>query len=434
MAKYVAGIDFGTTNSSAAISDGVSTHMVDVEAGKDTIPTALFFAEKTGQIHYGRDAQDMYTNGDDSGRFMRSMKRLLGTQIMRGGTVINGRMIHFDTIIECFIKYLKQKIDKAAGTDVECVVMGRPVHFRDNDPEGDKQAEEELKKIALAAGFKQVAFQYEPIAAAFGHEQNLKSEKLAFVVDIGGGTSDFTVIRLSPKRKFDLDRSEDVLANTGVRIGGNDFDKALSLKVFMPCFGMGTEYKAYNKNITLPTGPFISLSTWSSVNDVYNYKTLNMVRGYTVWGLEPEKVKRLYEIIEKRLGHKNLDYVENAKMTLSSSTECEVVLDFLSDSPTLHTNRSVFENSIKPDMKKIEDAVRACIAQAGIKSSDIELVVLTGGSTEIPYVSRIMQSYFPNAEVSCENKMASVGLGLAYDAMRRFCGAKHNHFELARSM
>ena len=421
MTQYVAGIDFGTTNSSAAISDGKVVRMVDVENGKDTIPTALFFPDKSNQVYYGRDAQKKYTDGDNPGRFMRSMKRVLGTSLMKGGTVINGKSMRFDAIVGYFVKYLKQKIDKAAGQDVESVVMGRPVHFRDNDPEGDKRAEQELEKIALAAGFKKVAFQYEPIAAAFAHEQDIKSDKLAFVVDIGGGTSDFTVIRLSPDRKFAFDRTSDVLANTGVRIGGNDFDKALSMKSFMPCFGLGTEYKSYNQNIYLPTAPFISLSTWSSVNDVYNYKTLNMVKGYVVWGLEPEKTKRLYEIIENRLGHQNLDYVENAKIALSSMTEYDVKLDFLSDSPTIKTKRDLFEKAIEQDVKKIENSVQECLKNAKVKNTDIELVILTGGSTEIPYISRVMQSYFSNAKLSSENKMASVGLGLAYDAMRRFC-------------
>ena len=421
MPEYVAGIDFGTTNSSAAISDGKTVRMVDVENGKDTIPTALFFPDKSNQVYYGRNAQNEYTNGDKPGRFMRSMKRVLGTSLMRGGTVINGKSMRFDAIVGCFVKYLKQQIDKAAGHNVECVVMGRPVHFRDDDPEGDKRAEQELEKIAIDAGFKHVAFQYEPIAAAFAHEQDIKSDKLAFVADIGGGTSDFTVIRLSPERKFNFDRTSDVLANTGVRIGGNDFDKALSMKSFMPCFGLGTEYRSYDKNISLPSSPFISLSTWSSVNDVYNYKTLNMVKGYVVWGLEPEKTKRLYEIIENRLGHQNLDYVENAKIALSSATEYDVKLDFLSDTPTIKTNRKTFETAIEQDVKKIEKSVQECLNIAKIKNTDIELVILTGGSTEIPYISRVMQSYFPNAKLSSENKMASVGLGLAYDAMRRFC-------------
>nr|MBQ0091536.1 Hsp70 family protein [Candidatus Enterousia merdequi] len=420
MSIYVAGIDFGTTNSSAAISDGKVVQMIDVEKGKDTIPTALFFPDKSNQILYGREAQTKYTSEENPGRFMRSMKRILGTSLMQEGTVINGKSVSFDDIVGYFIKHIKQKIDKAAGQNVESVVMGRPVHFCDDDPEGDKRAEQELKKIALAAGFKHVAFQYEPIAAAFAHEQNITSDKLAFVVDIGGGTSDFTVIRLSPNRKFNFDRTSDVLANTGVRIGGNDFDKDLSIKSFMPCFGLGTKYKTYNKDIYLPTGPFISLSTWSSVNEVYNYKTLNMVKDYVVWGLEPEKTQRLYEIIENRLGHQNLDYVENAKIALSEIAEYDIKLDFLSDAPTIHINRELFEKAIEQNVKKIEKSVQECLNKAKVKNTDIELVILTGGSTEIPYINNAMQSYFPKAKVSSENKMASVGLGLAYDAMRRF--------------
>lgn len=420
MKNFVAGIDFGTTNSSAAISDGGSPRMVEVEAGKDTIPTALFFPEKSDKVYFGREAQNKYTGSEVNGRFMRSMKRILGTDLMRSGTLINGRPVKFETIIGLFIKHLKKKIDSAAGTPVDSVVMGRPVHFRDNDPEGDKRAQDELERIAKSAGFKNVAFQYEPIAAAFAHEQNLTSDKLAFVIDIGGGTSDFTVINLSPERKHSLDRTLDVLANTGVRIGGNDFDKSLSLKVFMPLFGMGTEYKSYNKNIPVPTSPYISLSTWSSINDVYNYKTLNMVRGYVTFGLEPEKMHRLYELIENRLGHTNLNYVEQTKMKLSTEMSVNVNLSFLSDKPNLNAQRTVFEKAILQDILKIEKSIEECLLQANVTKSDIELVILTGGSTEIPYITQIVHKHFPKADISSVDRLSSVGLGLAYDSIRRY--------------
>lgn len=421
MTQYVAGIDFGTTNSSAAISDGKEVRMVDVENGKNTIPTALFFSFDTKKIYYGRDAQAQYTNDEENGRFMCSIKSLLGTSLMQESTIINGKSTKFTTIVENFIRYLKQRIDNIAGTNVESVVMGRPVHFRDNNVEEDNQAEQTLKQIVLDAGFKNVAFQYEPIAAAFTHEQNLTSEKLAFVADIGGGTSDFSIIRLSPDKKFNFDRTEDVLANTGVHIGGNDFDKDLSMKSFMPCFGLDTKYRSYNGDFSVPRSPFFSLSTWHSVNDVYNYKTLNDVKGYVVWGHEPEKLKRLYEIIERRLGHKNLEYVERAKIALSTNLECDTMLDFLSDTPTVKTIRKSFEEAMVWDIEKIDKAVQECLANAKIKNTDIELIILTGGSTEIPYINQMMQSYFPDAKISSGNKMCSVGLGLAYDAMRRFC-------------
>lgn len=420
MKNIVAGIDFGTTNSSAAISDGGIPRLVNVEKDKTTIPTALYFPDRNSNVYFGREAQEQYTNPETAGRFMRSIKRILGTDLMRSGTIINGKMVKFDYIIGLFIKHLKEKIEAAAGQQVDCVVMGRPVHFRDNDPEGDNRAQEELEKIAKSAGFKEVFFQFEPIAAAFAHEQHIKSDMLACVIDIGGGTSDFTIIRLSPTRKNNLDRSSDVLANTGIRTGGNDFDKSLSLKSFMPAFGMGTEYKTYKQNILLPTSPYFSLSTWSSVNEVYNHKTLNMIKGFTVWGLEPEKVKRLYEIIEQRLGHTNLDYVEKTKIQLSSTQSVKTTLDFLSDSPVIETDRKTFEDSIQKHLKDIEKSIYDCIQMANVKNTDIDLVILTGGSTETPCINDLAKKIFPDATVSAADKLSSVGLGLAYDSARRF--------------
>lgn len=420
MASYVAGIDFGTSNSSAAITNGNTPRMVDVENGRNTIPTALYFPEKSSEVFYGRTAQQKYVDSETGGRFMRSMKRILGTPLMDSSTQINGHMVKFDDIIGAFVSYMKQKIDASANENVESVVMGRPVHFRDNDPAADDKAQQELERIARKAGFKNVCFQYEPIAAAFAHEQKINSEKLACVIDIGGGTSDFTVIRLSPENRNKADRTKDVLANTGVRIGGNDFDKNLSLNAFMPVLGMGTDYKVYGKVLSIPNSIYINLSTWNQVNDVYNYKTLNLVKGYQTWALEPEKLARLYQVVQNRLGHINLNYVEKAKIALSKDLSVENVLDFLSDKPSVQITREEFNNSISNDVEKIEKFLSECILQAGVKNEDIDLVILTGGSTEVPRVSEIATKFFPNAEVSAGDKLSSVGMGLAYDARRIF--------------
>lgn len=420
MASYVAGIDFGTSNSSAAITNGGMPRLVDVENGRNTIPTALYFPEKSSEVFYGRTAQQKYVDSETGGRFMRSMKRILGTPLMDSSTQINGHMVKFDDIIGAFVSYMKQKIDASADENVESVVMGRPVHFRDNDPAADDKAQQELERITKKAGFKNVCFQYEPIAAAFAHEQKINSEKLACVIDIGGGTSDFTVIRLSPENRNKADRTKDVLANTGVRIGGNDFDKNLSLNAFMPVLGMGTDYKVYGKVLSIPNSIYINLSTWNQVNDVYNYKTLNLVKGYQTWALEPEKLARLYQVVQNRLGHINLNYVEKAKIALSKDLSIESILDFLSDKPSIYITREEFNNSISNDVEKIEKFLSECILQAGVKNEDIDLVILTGGSTEVPRVSEIATKFFPNAEVSAGDKLSSVGMGLAYDARRIF--------------
>ena len=422
MATYSAGIDFGTSNSSAAVTGKNAPYLVPVEQDHLTIPTALYFTDDGKSVFFGRAAQDCYTNEDSYGRFMRSMKRILGTSLMKSsGTQIGNRLVRFDKIIEFFVKHLKEKIDMAAGTKIDNAVMGRPVHFRDNDPMGDLAAEQELRQIALNSGFKNVEFQFEPIAAAFAHERLIRSEKLAIVIDIGGGTSDFTIIRLSPDRIVHLDRTSDVLSNTGVRVGGNDFDKHLSLKSFMPLLGHESELNTNNNQIIpMPGGPFLDLSTWNKVGDLYTHKFINNIKEWLYTSRSPEKLKRFQEVIVNRLGHRNLEYVENTKIRLSDTDQIEQVLDFISDRPTVFASRSDFESAIQLDIEKIQKSIQECLTQSGVKRTDINLVILTGGSTEIPHINNVMKSYFPDAELSASDKMSSVGLGLAYDSMRRF--------------
>ncbi len=417
---YVAGIDFETTNSAVSVSDGGVPHMVQITPGKDTIPSALFFDDNDKQVYMGYDAHQKYREPFSEGRFMRSLKRILGTSTMLTGTQIRGRYIKYEDIIGYFIRHLKEKLDETVGAPVVNVVMGRPVHFRDNDTYGDIAAQKQLEQIARNVGFKNIGFQYEPIAAAFSHEQQLSSEHLAVVIDIGGGTSDFTVIRLGPKLAHKTDRTDDILANTGIRIGGNDFDRSFAIDKFMPLYGLGTLYHSGDKILPVPNAPYIDLATWSFVNRAYTPQVLSLMRGIQINAQSPDKISRMMDILKNNLGHTNLDYVEYAKINLSHQDQVIQTLDFLSDCPSVTTNVSEFVNAISNDVSKIQLSMNDCLAAASVKNTDIDLVILTGGSTQIPYVSTIVRNTFPNAILSDSNKMASVGLGLAYDAMRRF--------------
>lgn len=424
MSNLSCGIDFGTTNTSAAIADGLTEpKLIPVEGENVTIPTALFFAE-TNKIYFGREAMQRYMNGD-KGRCMRSLKRVLGTNLMSVGTNVNGRMMKFENILSYFLKHIKSKIDEGAGTDVTNVVIGRPVHFRDNDSSGDDKAQAELKRISQAAGFQNIEFQYEPIAAAFAHESLVAGEKLACVVDIGGGTSDFTIIKIGRNLINKLDRQDDILASTGVRIGGNDFDKDLALKSFMPEFGfggLGGGKIAHDKVLPLPTTIYRDLAEWSKINTLYVPKQINLAKKMLFGAHEPEKVKRLLEIMEKEQGHTLLTAVEQTKIALTEKEKINVTLNFLSDAPTIHSNKLDFETSMNTDIMRISESVQECLNQSQVKPEDIQLVILTGGSTEIPHIQKVMCSHFPNAELSQGNKLSSVGLGLAYDSVRRFGG------------
>lgn len=411
------GIDFGTTNSSAALAaPNKMPRMVQTEDAHVTIPTAMFFGEN-GRISFGRDAMRRYMLGEQ-GRCLRSIKRILGTPLMKTGTLINGRSIKFEDILKCFLRHLKGKMDAACGEEVRCVVLGRPVHFRDNDPEGDRQAEEELRQAAVETGFAETAFQFEPIAAAFAHEAALTEEKLACVIDIGGGTSDFTIIRLGPKLIVKAERQDDILASGGVRIGGNDFDKELALKSFMPELGMYTTYG--DKNLFVPTSQYFDLAEWSSVNSLYSYQNFRIVNEVLLQAHCPEKYGRLPELMEKERGHNLLSKVEDAKIALTMKPDTVSELDFLQHCPEIKINRQAFDAAIQSETAKLKATVAECLKQAQIAAAQIELVVLTGGSTEIPALQQMTRQIFPQATLSQENKLASVGLGLAYDSRRRF--------------
>jgi len=411
------GIDFGTSNSSIGVVDS-AVRLIKVEEDYITIPSTLFFPNiRSSQTIFGRAARHAYILGEE-GRFMRSLKRVLGTSLMRQRTQVNSELMTFHDIIARFIRNMKLKAEAEGNGDIDNVVMGRPVHFVDYDHAADGRAESELREIARLTGFKNIEFQFEPIAAAFAHEQNLKGEKLSLVVDIGGGTSDFTVIRLSPMRKNAADRSSDILANTGVRIGGNDFDKDLSIKTVMPEFGYESIYG--EKKLAVPRSYFHDISEWSKVNFVYTPRNIKEFSDMLKVSADKQRLHRFVNILERQLGHHFLDSIENAKIDLTLNDSCKIDFDYIDTGFLLDVTKNNLDNSINDNVEKVMASAKECLAEARIKASDIELIILTGGSTEIPYVQQVLSTIFPNAELSQENKLSSVALGLTYDAKRKF--------------
>ncbi len=412
------GIDFGTTNSAAGISAPSSIpNLILLEGNHITLPSALFFDTRKNSVHFGRAAGEMYLMGED-GRYMRSLKRILGTELMGYHTQVGKQVLKFDKIISLFLSNIKNKLDMHAKTNVEHVVMGRPVHFRTNDIEGDKRAQNELETIAKSIGFKHVEFQYEPIAAAFAHEEKLSAEKLACIIDIGGGTSDFTVIRLGPELKHNTDRTNDILANSGIMIGGNDFDKRFSIASFMPILGRKTTYGP--KLLTVPSSIYFELSEWSKINGAYASKHIAEAEEILSMSHFPSIYRRLVEVLHNNLGHKLLNTVENAKIDLTKQNYLEIQLDFLSDCPSVSICKQIFEDAIMKDVHQIDATLNECLTAAQIKPEQIELIILTGGSTEIELIQKRIKKKFPNAQIADTDKLSSVCLGLAYDAKQRF--------------
>jgi len=418
--EIVCGIDFGTSNTTVAIANNLNAAitMVPLEDHHVTIPSTIFFHAENPDTLFGRQALNAYVAREE-GRFMRSFKRVLGTSLMKEGTTICGRQTQFEDIIVPFVKHVKNKAEILADTDISAVVVGRPVHFIDGNEIADQVAETQLQSIFTAAGFKEIRFQYEPIAAAFAHEIALGDiERLAIVMDIGGGTSDFTIMRLSGRYIAKADRHDDILANAGVRIGGNDFDRALSLACFMPLLGMGSLWGP--KGLSFPLTPFHDLSELSKIQCMYTKKYKRDLNELIKLSTNKDLTQRLQFIVEEELGHSLMACVEDCKIKLSSNEQTLADLSFLESGLQSECSRNQFEDSLYANLASIIDTINACVLQAGITTDAISLVILTGGGTAMPLIKKLTHQFFPHAEIADGNRLSSVGFGLACDAKRYY--------------
>ncbi|MCL4134625.1 UNVERIFIED_CONTAM: hypothetical protein GTU68_006308, partial [Idotea baltica] len=283
-----------------------------------TLPSALFFGFEDDEVDFGRRAMSRYTGGEP-GRLLRSMKSLLGGSFMGDKTQVKNRLYSFDEIISFFISSLKTQAENFTGPDsspLESVVMGRPVYFNDTDKELDQVAQDHLAEIARLAGFKNISFQFEPIAAAKDYEQQVTKEELALIIDIGGGTSDFTLIRLSPERHKKLDRKNDFLANHGIHLGGTDFDRQLSVNGVMPEFGMGMPLTD-KPGLHMPGHYYFDLATWHKIHLLYDKRVLLGLKDFRATVSDKVKFDRLMALLAHRKGHQLASFVEQAKIELS---------------------------------------------------------------------------------------------------------------------
>lgn len=418
---HACGMDFGTSNSAIALpapQGGVT--LAPCEGNHGTLPTALFYpasAAANSAPLVGRAAQQLFFEGEE-GRFMRSLKRLLGTSLMTQTTIVNGKPKSFDRIIGDFMAHLKARAEATAGHALDAVIIGRPVHFVDGDSKGDSEAESQLAMIARHAGFAHAQFQFEPIAAAFAHEQNIKREKLALVIDIGGGTSDFSLIKICADYGRKADRRDDILASSGIRTGGNDFDKQLSLAAFMPLLGYRSTYT--DRNLTVPLAPFHDMSEWSKINFLYTPQQKRDMAHILRASHAPEKIERFIEVLEHETGHRLLATVEDAKIALTDQQTTDAPLNFIESGLHAAISRGDFDTAIAPNVNDVMASMDECLAAAGIKDDQVDIIILTGGPTQTPLFQKIIRARFPDADISEEERMASVAIGLGHDARRVF--------------
>lgn len=410
------GVDFGTSNSTVGWSRPGQSALLPLEDGKVTLPSVVFFNAEDDAFSFGRAALSAYLAGYE-GRLMRSLKSLLGSSLIDAQTEVGGRALPFRALLSHFIAELKTRAEQAAGKDFQSVVLGRPVFFVDDNPAADQRAEDTLAEIARAVGFRHIAFQYEPIAAAFDYESSIEREELVLIADIGGGTSDFSLVRLSPQRAGNSERRDDILATGGVHIGGTDFDKYLSLSSVMPMLGLGSRLV---NNSEVPSSYYFNLATWHTINQIYTRKAWLQLKDVQRETVEREKFSRLLDLVEQRAGHWLALQVEQGKIGLSDAETVQLSLDRIAPGHALSLTRQQFNDSIAHLVGTVEDTVGNLLRDAGVTPAQVDTVFFTGGSSGVQLLRHKIAALAPAAKAVEGDLFGSIGAGLALDAVRKF--------------
>ena len=420
-ANYCA-IDFGTSNSSVAVPHEDGVRLVTLEGAETSLPTAVFYDADDATRSYGRAALAHYVDGIE-GRLMRSIKSILGSDLMDEATEIGaGQAVRYVDVVIAYLRHLRSRAEAATGAAPRRVVLGRPVYFDDDDPERDRRAQDTLAEAARIAGFSDVRFQYEPIAAALEFESRSTREHLVLVADIGGGTSDFSVVRTSPQRHARLDRRDDILANHGVHVAGTDFDRTVNLTAIMPAFGYGSPGP---DGRIVPSSVYFELATWHLINAVstpLRIAELRQMRSMYVDGLAHA---RLLHVLQARLGHLLAARAEAAKIATSTSGATRIDLDAVERGMSVAWDAARQDDALDAELERIASAARETVRRAGERDTDVDVVYFTGGSTALGALRARIGAALPLAQRVAGDRFASVASGLGIYARRLFYAAPH---------
>ncbi len=428
-------IDFGTSNSAIAVPVDGAMRLVDLEPGQRTMPTAVFYVADTPvheapRCEFGRAAIAAYVDGIE-GRLMRSMKSILGSTLVEQTTDVGGgRGVRYLDVVATYLAHLKRCAETAAGGPITRAVIGRPVFFVDDDAERDRAAEAALRTAAGRAGFRDIEFQYEPIAAAFDYEQGTTCDENVLVADIGGGTSDFSLVRVGPGRAGRVDRKADILANHGVHIAGTDFDRRLELAAIMPLLGYGAlgpgEFGRARSAAAreVPSAVYFDLATWHLINTVYSPQRTAELRAMRSFYADPAHHRRLMTVVTERLGHELVARAEGAKIAVADGGRTRIDLGHVESGLGAGLDAAEAAFALDADLDRIVAAASETLAQASLAASDVDALYFTGGSTGLARLADRLQQAFPAARAVRGDRFASVANGLALHAQRHFVAGR----------
>jgi hypothetical chaperone protein len=419
------GLDFGTTNSAVGVAgeDGAVAlaRFAHRHGVSDTFRSILYFhpelRDEARQLRpiAGARAIDAYLEADGEGRLIQSLKSYLSDQLFKHTNIFN-RVLTFADLLSLLLRDLRARAEEQLGPLGPRIVVGRPVHFSNAaGPEDDAFAVGRLHDAVSAAGFEEVVFEYEPVAAAYYYESRLDHDELVLVADFGGGTSDFSVVEVGPSHRRAGQRR--ILGNDGVGIAGDALDSKLLHNLIAPPLGLGSTYRSMmGKELTVPVWIYGKLRRWHHLSFLKTKKNVELLEEIEDQSNEPDKIRALRHLIEHDLGYHLYRAVERAKVELSTSESARLRFE---DPPLLLDHpltRADFEAWIGEETSSMAACVDRVLDSACVVPADVDQVFMTGGTSFVPAVRRIFEERFGAEKIRTGGEMISVATGLALRA------------------
>lgn len=423
--EYYLGIDFGTSNCSVALLPKDESEIFPIndptvlpleKNGSTTMPSILFFPHNGSKHYVGNEAIERYLSTNLEGRLMQAIKTLLPDVSFTGTNVHGWGHFTVEDLVFFILSAIKHRIEVFTHQDIAAVVMGRPAIFSEDDEE-EKTAEWRLLRAAKRAGFGRVRFQREPIAAALTYEQSLRKSELAFVGDFGGGTSDFTLMRLSPHRTGDIDRDDDILAVNGVSIAGNAFNGAIMWHQLVKHFGYGARFEIHDGRwLDAPTTIHHALCEPHEISFLKDRRDRALIREMIHLSNDKQGFMRLQALVEENLGYLLFQHIQEAKCSLSSSQTSRIVFNRSIINIDEEITRQSFEMMIEKHIEEIGLCIDRTLSTADTNAKDVDAVFLTGGTSQTPRIRRLMAEKFGEEKLRAGDAFTSVAEGLALSA------------------
>jgi len=419
------GLDFGTTNSSIALAgpNGVQIANFASSGGVTEAFRSLLYLHRIRES--GRSAIkawsgpagiDEYLNSDEKGRLVQSLKSFLTSRSLQT-TEVFGRRFKLEELIARILADIRAGAERQFGPTATHVVVGRPVRFVGAESDADDEyALGRLKEALLIAGFREVRFEYEPVGAAYHYESTLDHDELVMIGDFGGGTSDFSLLRVGPSlRRSGVTRQ--VIGNEGVGIAGDSFDARIIRHLVSPALGAGSELESGGKRLPVPNWVYFKLERWHHLSFLKSAETISMLKSVAGQALEPKKIEALLYLIQHDLGYQLHRAVQRAKIALSNVDRTRLHFSDGEAEIDEELTRADFESWIQEELTAIENHVDELLSKTGTHPADVDVVFLTGGSSFVPAVRRIFESRFGHHKIRTCDEFTSVARGLALRAL-----------------